>query len=93
MEQTDSIQLEPLLKAEDAARFLGMSIFTVKRMAHDGLIPSIAFPCGRSNKRTHRYRPSDLRAYIDGLQRAQQKEERMFQLAGTVARRDGYGIR
>ena len=73
MKTSDSSpELEPLLKADEVANFLGFSPITVRRMAHDGTLPSIAFPSG-NGKFTHRFRASELTAYLTTLQ-AQQKQ-------------------
>jgi len=58
--------LEPLIDAEEAAKFLGFSPLTVRRMAHEGRLPSIPFPRGKG-KFQHRFRISDLKAYIEKL--------------------------
>lgn len=60
--------LEPLIGAEEAAEFLGFSPLTVRRMAHDGRLPSIPFPRG-DGKFQHRFRISDLKAYVESLAR------------------------
>jgi excisionase family DNA binding protein len=65
----DELQIEPLIKAEEAAEYLGFSPLTVRRMAHDGRIPSIAFPVGKTGKYTHRFRASELTAYLTTLER------------------------
>jgi excisionase family DNA binding protein len=61
--------LEPLVGAEEAAEYLGFSALTVRRMAHEGRLPSIAFPVGRTGKFTHRFRFSELKAYLSTLER------------------------
>jgi excisionase family DNA binding protein len=57
---------EPLIGSEEAARFLGYSALTVRRMARDGRLPSIPFPRG-NGKFQHRFRLSALQAYVEGL--------------------------
>ena len=57
------------MKPDEAAVYLGFSPLTIKRMAHDGRIPSIAFPMGATGKFTHRFRASDLRAFLATLER------------------------
>jgi len=61
--------LEPLIGAREAAQYLGFSPLTVRRMAHDGRLPSIAFQLGTTGKFTHRFRVSDLKAYLATLER------------------------
>ncbi len=60
--------IEPLIGAKEAAEYLGFAPLTVRRMAHDGRLPSIAFP-QRNGKFLHRFRVSDLEAYLTTLQR------------------------
>jgi excisionase family DNA binding protein len=60
--------LEPLIKADEAAKYLGFSKSTVSRMAHDGRLPSVAFPVGNTDKRTRRFRMSELQAYVSTLE-------------------------
>lgn len=69
MKSLDELQIEPLINATEAAEYLGFSSLTVRRMAHDGRIPSIAFPVGKTGKYTHRFRASELTAYLTTLER------------------------
>ena len=75
--ESDSIypSLEPLIGAEEAAKYLGFSKFTVRRMAHEGRLPSVAFPVGRTGKRTYRFRKSDLKEYLSTLERRVEPSE------------------
>ena len=59
---------EPLVGLRLAAEYLGMSKLTVRRMAHAGQIPAIAFPHS-NGKHTYRFRFSELEAFINGLRR------------------------
>jgi excisionase family DNA binding protein len=59
-------QIEPLIGADEAAKYLGFSPLTVRRMAHEGRLPSIPFPRGKG-KYQHRFRISDLKAYVEML--------------------------
>lgn len=61
--------LEPLINAREAAEYLGFSSLTVRRMAHENRLPSIAFPVGRTSKCTYRFRASELKAYLTTLER------------------------
>lgn len=61
-------QVEPLIGSNEAAEFLGFSAMTIRRMAHDGRLPSIAFPT-KDGKFRHRYRLSELQNYLNTLQR------------------------
>lgn len=67
--ESQSTTLEPLMNSDAAAELLGFSPLTVRRMAHEGRLPSIAFPVGKTGKFTHRFRASDLRVYLTGLER------------------------
>jgi excisionase family DNA binding protein len=62
-------QFEPLIRAKEAAKYLGFAELTVERMARAGRLPSIAFPVGKTSKYTYRFRISELAAYVDTLQR------------------------
>jgi excisionase family DNA binding protein len=62
-----TVQVERLIKARDAGRYLGLSPSTVNRMARARRLPSIAIPVGNSTKVSYRFRISDLNAYIDGI--------------------------
>ena len=42
---------------------------TVRRMAHAGQLPAIAFPYS-SGKHTYRFRLSELELYVNGLRRS-----------------------
>jgi excisionase family DNA binding protein len=64
-----NLRLEPLISANEAAQYFGFSSLTVRRMAHAGRLPSIAFPVGNTGKCTHRFRISDLKAYLNTLER------------------------
>lgn len=66
--------MEPLIGPKEAAEYLGFSSLTVRRMAHKGQLPSIAFPHGRG-KFLHRFRVSDLKAYLATLERCPIQEE------------------
>jgi excisionase family DNA binding protein len=65
--------LEPLIGANVAAEILGFSALTVRRMAHDGRLPSYAFPRGKdkngNEKYLFRYKASELNDYLDSLRR------------------------
>lgn len=71
--------MEPLIGAGEAAEYLGFSSLTVRRMAHDGRLPSIAFPLGKdklgNQKYLHRFRVSDLKAYLATLERRPVQQE------------------
>jgi excisionase family DNA binding protein len=57
---------DPLINAITAAQYLGLSGSHVRKLARENRIPSIALP--RSNgKVLHRFRVSDLGAYINSL--------------------------
>ena len=76
MKSLDELQIEPLINATEAAEYLGFSSLTVRRMAHDGRIPSIAFPVGKTGKYTHRFRASELTAYLTTLERKPIQEQK-----------------
>ena len=65
--------MEPLIGAKEAAEYLGFSASTVRRMAHRGELPSYAHPRGTDRKGNgkfqHRYRVSDLKAYLASIKR------------------------
>jgi len=61
--------LEPLMDAEQVSESFGFSSLTIRRWAHEGLIPSIAFPMGKSGKFTHRFRMSELKSFEASLKR------------------------
>ena len=61
-------EFEPLITAKEAAKYLGFSSLTVLRWAHEGRLPSVAFPYGKTGKFTHRFRKSDLAAYLATLE-------------------------
>ena len=92
MEQSRNVELEPLLKAHEAAPLLGVAALTLKRMAHQGLVPSVAFPIGRTGKHTYRFRKSDLKEYLDSLQLEWRQIDRVVALA-TYPRRVNHDIR
>ncbi len=69
MEFRTNQPLEPLINANEAAEYLGFSSLTVRRMAHEGRLPSIAFPRGRTGKFTHRFRVSELQEFLSTLER------------------------
>jgi hypothetical protein len=60
--------MEPLIKAKEAAEYLGHAPLTVTRMAHRGQLPSIAFPM-KNGKFRHLFRVSDLKLYVASLER------------------------
>jgi len=64
---------EPLVALRAAAEYLGMSSLTVRRMAHAGQVPAIAFPRSRG-KHTYRFRLSELEAYVNSLRRPASKK-------------------
>jgi excisionase family DNA binding protein len=68
MNTMSSKQLEPLINAVDAAKYLGFAPLTVRRMARSGRIPSIAFPVGNAGKHLHKFRMSDLETYVKSLE-------------------------
>ena len=61
-------QLEPLVGAVEAAEYLGFAPLTIRRMARRGILPSIAFPMGDTGKYMHKFRMSDLEAYVKTLE-------------------------
>jgi len=69
MEFRTNQPLEHLINANEAAEYLGFSSLTVRRMAHEGRLPSIAFPMGRTGKFTHRFRVSELQTFLSTLER------------------------
>jgi len=76
MNTINSQDFEPLLKADEVAQFLGFAPITVRRMAHDGTLPSIAFPSG-NGKFTHRFRVSELKNYLATLEQKPVMTDRM----------------
>lgn len=78
--------LEPLIKARQAAEYLGFTALTVRRMARDGRLPCIAFPMGRSGKHTHRFRVSDLQTYLATLERRPVQEDDLLLHENLVSR-------
>lgn len=58
---------DPLIDAEEGALLLCIPVSTIKRMAHRGEIPSVPFPIGTTGKFRHRFRRSDLEAYLARL--------------------------
>ena len=60
--------LEPLVGAVEAAEYLGFAPLTIRRMARRGILPSIAFPMGDTGKYMHKFRMSDLEAYVKTLE-------------------------
>lgn len=62
-------QQEPLIDAKEAGKRLSFSPLTIKRWAHQGKIPAIAFQIGTKGKCTYRFRFSDLQAYLITLER------------------------
>ncbi len=56
----DDVKVEKLLKAEEAAQFLGLKVATIRRMTYTRELPVVR-PTG---KRAVRYRRSDLEALI-----------------------------
>jgi len=66
---------EPLIGVRETAHLLGMSRITVARMAHAGLLPTIAFPYP-GGKHLYKFRASELEAYLATLRvPSQQKAE------------------
>jgi excisionase family DNA binding protein len=61
--------LEPMIGANEAAKLLGWSAVTIRRRAQRGTLPSYAFPRG-NGKVLHRFRLSDLKAYLLALKQA-----------------------
>jgi len=59
-------EYEPMLSSAEAARIIGFSSLTVKRMAAKGRLPGYAFPCG-NGKFTYRFRLSELSDYLKSL--------------------------
>jgi excisionase family DNA binding protein len=64
--QSNEPLIERLIGAEEAAEYLGFSSLTVRRMAHEGRLPSVPFPRGRG-KFQHRFYMSQLRSYVESL--------------------------
>jgi excisionase family DNA binding protein len=59
---------EPLLDCKEAAKMLNFSPLTVRRLAHDGLLPAIAFSLGKKGKyKKFKFRASEIRAHLDSL--------------------------
>jgi excisionase family DNA binding protein len=71
----EDANVEPLIDSEEAAKYLCFSPLTIRRMAHAGKIPSVAFPCGARGKFTHRFRVSDLAKYVASFSRNPQPKE------------------
>lgn len=69
-------RVEPLIGPDEAAEFLGFSSMTVRRMAHDGRLPSIPFPT-KDGKYRHKYRLTELQGYVESLRRPVQSEHYM----------------
>jgi excisionase family DNA binding protein len=63
---------EPLIDCKEAAAILGFSPVMVRRLAHDGQLPSIAFPFGKKGKFRYKFRVSELQAYLKSRSRAAQ---------------------
>lgn len=78
--------LEPLIGANEAAQYLGFSSLTVRRMARDGRLPSIAFPMGKSGRSTHRFRVSELKVYLTSLKRGPVAESAELDNHGVALR-------
>ena len=55
-----------LLRAPEAARYLGYSTGTVRNMASDGTLPSVKLPTGGL-----RFRLSELQAWVAGHPKAE----------------------
>ena len=62
-------QASKLFSPEEAAEYLGFSVKTVCQMARDERLPSFAFPMGTCGKHYHRFRVSELKAYLASLKR------------------------
>ena len=62
------LPLEPLIDAKEAAKYLGFSVNTIKRWAHEGKIPCIAFVIGSNGKCTYRFRVSELKVFLQTLE-------------------------
>jgi excisionase family DNA binding protein len=60
--------LEPLIDAKEAAKYLGFSVNTIKRWAHEGKIPCIAFVIGSNGKCTYRFRVSELKIFLGTME-------------------------
>jgi excisionase family DNA binding protein len=60
--------LEPLIDAKEAAKYLGFSVVTIKRWAHQGKIPRLAFEIGTTGMYTYRFRASELKKFLSTLE-------------------------
>jgi len=60
---------EPLIDAKGASAYLGFAPLTIKRMAHRGDLPTIAFPIGATGKFLYKFRLSDLQRHVESLAR------------------------
>ena len=60
--------LEPLIDAKEAAKYLGFSVNTIKRWAHEGKIPNLAFQVGTTGMYTYRFRISELKTFLGTLE-------------------------
>lgn len=57
----NNVMSEPLLTVKEAAELIGVSTRTLRRWDYMGVLRSIRFPMGESNKRTiRRYRKEDI---------------------------------
>ncbi len=61
---------EPLIDCKEAAAILGYSPLMVRRLAHDGLLPSIALSFGKKGRFRYKFRVSELQAYLSSRSRA-----------------------
>lgn len=71
----DQRPFEPLIDSKVAAKYLGFSPLSVRRMAHAKRIPAIAFPIGNSGKNLYRFRLSELEAFVKTLERSPAQNE------------------
>jgi hypothetical protein len=63
---------EPLIDANRASELLGYKPITIKRMAHRGELPTIAFPIGTTGKYLYKFRASELQRHVESLSRPAQ---------------------
>jgi len=73
---------EPLIDCKEAAVILGFSPIMVRRLAHDGQLPSIAFSFGKKGKFRYKFRVSELQAYLKSRSRSPrgtgERQQRLF---------------
>lgn len=71
---------EPLVDAETVARFLAVDVATVYRLARRATLPAIQVA-----PRVVRFRPDDVRAYLDVRTRKAAPSGRVKRLLGSVS--------